>query len=92
MDYVHELLLDLAFVQLDTRLLRVHLPEPEFVVLAKARYVEGLDIVYRTVQPALKGTELRETFDCVGLQIQPRPPRPEYLNQLDLIIDDVCDV
>src|SRR5712691_11413437 len=92
MDYVYELLLYLIFVQLDTRLLGVYLPEPEFVVQAEFRDVEGLDVVHFPVQPALKGTELRETLDCVGLQVQLRPLRPEYVDQLDLIIDDVRDV
>ena len=92
MDYVYELLLYLIFVQLDTRLLGVYLPEPEFVVQAEFRNVEGLDIVHFPVQPALKGTELRETLDRVGLQVKLRPLRPEYVNQLDLIIDDVRDV
>src|SRR3989441_11114444 len=92
MDYVHELLLHHIFVQLDTRLLGVYLPEPKFVVQAEFSNVEGLDIVHFTVQPALKGTELRETLDRVGLQVQLRPLRPEYVDQLDLIIDDVRDV
>ena len=92
MEYMHELLLYLIFVQLDTRLLGVYLPEPEFVVQAEFRNVEGLDIVHFPVQPALEGTELRETLDRVGFQVKLRPLRPEYVDQLDLIIDDVRDV
>src|SRR5437667_12720574 len=89
MDYVYELLLYLIFVQLDTRLLGVYLPEPEFVVQAEFRNVEGLDIIHFPVQPALKGTELRETLDRVGLQVKLRPLRREYVDQIDRIIEDV---